>query len=121
MMYVMTQEGLIVLLHRSSLSLKERVILQSGCLQPVLGAPPPQLLSHDQMEDVLNQCCGADPSTFSKTNHVAPIRRTISSDVRRGHQRFLQRLHTSSYRELQPFFPLLLPRGGGVSAGQAAL
>lgn len=101
--------------------MKERVILQSGCLQTVLRAPPPQLLSHDQMEDVLNQCCGADPSTFSKTNHVAPIRRTISSDVRRGHQRFLQRLHTSSYRELQPFFPLLLPRGGGGSAGQAAL
>lgn len=43
------------------------------------GPPPPptapRLLSHDQMEEVLNQC--TDPSTFSKTNHVAPIRWTI--------------------------------------------
>lgn len=92
-------------------------------LTPSLPPPPPAAItpSHDQMEDVLNQYRGADPSTFSKTNHVGAIRRTISSDVRRGHPRFLQRLHTSSYRKPQPFSPLLLPRGAGGSAGRAAL
>lgn len=71
---VIAQE-LIILERESDLTI--RMFADGSLCPPAPPTPATVTPSLDQMEDVLNQCCGTDPSTSSKTNHVAPIRRTI--------------------------------------------